>query len=247
MKTLLKYLTALLLLICAIGSMAYGTLGIIGAIFMLLAILICLPQTFNFIQKKIKVPIMTPMKYIAVIVFSIIGFSLMASTDEFAKFQKENDAKISEKKKEEEKTSSDSKPEVEKVLSPIEAEKHEIEEQIVLRDSNTIKSEVIVYNYIKNEVRADEIFKDKEFFVTGKVENLGKDMMGNIYVSLESNDPIRKTQCFTDDADFVAKLNKGDKVTFLGTCDGLMMNVIMKKCEPKENIESLKSRLKKLK
>jgi hypothetical protein len=95
---------------------------------------------------------------------------------------------------------------------------------------NTITASQLVAEYEANEVSADNNFKGKTFYVSGTVADIGKDVLNHIYVTLNSDNIIRKVQCYFEDAETAAKLNKGDKVTFKGTCKGLMMNVLMKDC-----------------
>jgi hypothetical protein len=101
---------------------------------------------------------------------------------------------------------------------------------------NTISANSLVDNYIQNEVRADENFKSKKFYVVGYVGNIGKDIMDDIYITLSSDDIIRSVQCYIEDKESVLQLQKGQKVTIYGTCNGLMMNVQMKDCQIVENL-----------
>ncbi|MBD2705600.1 hypothetical protein IC229_33640 [Spirosoma sp. BT702] len=96
---------------------------------------------------------------------------------------------------------------------------------------NTIPADNLVSFYMENEVKADKELKDKEFYVSGKIDAIAKDITNNIYITLKSQDPIRNVQCFIDDENAVAELSKGQKVLVKGTCSGLMMNVLMKDCQ----------------
>ena len=95
---------------------------------------------------------------------------------------------------------------------------------------NTVTATNLVGLYVENEVKADNQLKGQEFYVSGKIDAIGKDLMNKAYITLKSSDPVRAVQCFIDDVNVVAELQKGQKVTIKGTCDGLMMNVIMKDC-----------------
>ena len=96
--------------------------------------------------------------------------------------------------------------------------------------ANTIDAPSLVGAYMQNEVKADQNFKGKTFYVSGTVDQISKDIMDNIYVTLEGDGVIRSVQCYLDDADVAANLNKGEQVVIKGKCDGLMMNVQMKDC-----------------
>ena len=111
--------------------------------------------------------------------------------------------------------------------------------QIEERKNATVKASDLVEMYVQNEVNADNQLKGKKFYVEGRIGDIGKDILDDIYVTLESNDMIRSVQCFIDDKDLVAKLQKGQRITVFGKCDGLMMNVLMKDCEVVPNLADL--------
>lgn len=123
-------------------------------------------------------------------------------------------------------------------LDSIENVKHQ--EVIKERENQTIKAPNLTANYEANEVKADENFKGKSFYVEGVVRDIKKDIMGDIYVILEGDQMFRDVQCYFDDKNTASQLQKGMRVTFYGKCDGLMMNVLMKNCELVENLSDLK-------
>lgn len=41
---------------------------------------------------------------------------------------------------------------------------------------------------------------------------------------------LREVQCYFDNEDIAADFKRGQRATFKGKCDGLMMNVLMKDC-----------------
>jgi hypothetical protein len=116
--------------------------------------------------------------------------------------------------------------------------------EIETRKNQTISAQDLVQNYINNEVRADENFKNKQFYVEGTVSDIKKDIMDDIYVTLEGPEILREVQCYFDDKETASKLEKGMRVTFYGKCDGLMMNVLMKNCKFVENLQTLQKRKK---
>lgn len=86
--------------------------------------------------------------------------------------------------------------------------------------------------YDENEVSADQKYKNKQLEVTGKIDDIGKDIFDSIYITLKTDDMIGSVQVyFSDkDAESVAKLAKGDKVTVVGKGSGKSLtNVIIKK------------------
>ena len=109
------------------------------------------------------------------------------------------------------------------------------------RKKQTISAADLTQNYIDNEVRADENFKNKEFYVEGTVNDIKKDIMDDIYVTLNGSEMFREVQCYFDDKNTASQLEKGMKVTFYGKCDGLMINVLMKNCKLVDNLKDLEA------
>jgi hypothetical protein len=119
--------------------------------------------------------------------------------------------------------------------------------EIEIRKNQTIKASLLTNSYIENEVRADESYKNKSFYVEGVVTDIKKDIMNDIYVTLEGSEMFRQVQCYFDDKETASKLEKGMRVTFYGKCDGLMINVLMKNCKLVDNLKKLEEDLKKKK
>lgn len=90
----------------------------------------------------------------------------------------------------------------------------------------------LVYEYEQNEVASDSKYKGKILRVRGAVGDIKKDILDELYVTLEAGDPIRSVQCYFDKehSGALAKLSKGASISIRGRCDGLMMNVILKDC-----------------
>ena len=112
------------------------------------------------------------------------------------------------------------------------------------REDQTIKATNLAASYEENEVKADENFKGKTFFVEGTVSEIKKDIMdGSIYVVLAGNQMFRDVHCFIDDKDAASQLQKGMRVTFQGECEGLeIINVHMKNCVLVDNLSDLKKK-----
>jgi hypothetical protein len=83
--------------------------------------------------------------------------------------------------------------------------------------------------YEKNEVSADQMYKGKILAVEGTIENIGKDIIDSIYITLETGDFLSNVQCYfkKEDADIVANLSKGQNVTVVGKCTGLSLGSVM--------------------
>ena len=95
---------------------------------------------------------------------------------------------------------------------------------------STFTAKQLMDEYEANEVSADNNFKGKTFYVSGKIKDIKKDVLNHIYVTLDAGGLVRQVQCYVEDAETASKLTKGLQVTFKGTCDGLMINVLMKDC-----------------
>jgi acyl carrier protein len=106
------------------------------------------------------------------------------------------------------------------------------------RKSATISAADLFAHYEANEVKADQNFKDKTFFVEGVVDDIGKDILGDPYVTLRSTN-IFSVQCMVEDENVVAELSKGMRVTVQGTCDGKMGNVLMRNCKLVPNLADM--------
>lgn len=100
-----------------------------------------------------------------------------------------------------------------------------------LKKNHTYAANQLMAEYMSNEVRADENFKEKTFWVTGTIKDIGKDVLDKPYITLNSGDLIRSVQCYINDKQALSSLEKGAQVTIKGTCKGLMVNVLMKDCE----------------
>lgn len=91
----------------------------------------------------------------------------------------------------------------------------------------------LIASYETNEISADRTFKGKVFLVQGRVSTVGKDLMDNMYVSLEGNDDtFRQVQCFfaDDQEDELTEIGQGSWVTLRGKVDQLMGNVHLSDC-----------------
>ncbi|MDA7668783.1 OB-fold putative lipoprotein [bacterium] len=95
----------------------------------------------------------------------------------------------------------------------------------------------IIKAYSENEVKADLKYDEKVVELTGRVEDIGKDIADKTYILLgkfTSADFLpRSVQCYFTDGEVrsVAGLSNGDVVTVKGRIDGLMLNVQMKTCK----------------
>lgn len=87
--------------------------------------------------------------------------------------------------------------------------------------------------YEANDIAADRKYKGKVLQMTGTVDNISRDILDTIYVTLKAgNATFFRIQCFFDDGseEAVAKLSSGQSLTIRGRCDGKFGNVMLKDC-----------------
>jgi hypothetical protein len=83
--------------------------------------------------------------------------------------------------------------------------------------------------YDDNPIAADSRFKGNRVIVTGRIDHMGRDILGSPYIVLEND-----VQCGFSKADeaIVAGFKKGQKVAITGTVRGLILvGVYVKNCE----------------
>lgn len=92
-----------------------------------------------------------------------------------------------------------------------------------------VTAEELLKAYRENEVAADQRFKGQTLRVSGRVNNVGKDIANNAYVTLGESG-LRSVQAFFSRAteSQLVPLTKGSQVVVEGRCDGLLMNVLIK-------------------
>lgn len=86
--------------------------------------------------------------------------------------------------------------------------------------------------YKGNEIAADEKYKGKILIVKGTVSDIGKDILDDMYLTLDTGNPILSVQTFFADRfkSRLASMKKGDRVALRCRCDGKFGNVLMKDC-----------------
>ncbi|MEX0966677.1 MAG: hypothetical protein WD077_05530 [Bacteroidia bacterium] len=80
--------------------------------------------------------------------------------------------------------------------------------------------------YDDNEVAADDKYLDRKLMVHGVIEDIGKDIMGDPYVSL-GVDYLQSVNCYfsDDNMNVISKLRKGQNLTVIGVCKGKTLNI----------------------
>jgi hypothetical protein len=97
----------------------------------------------------------------------------------------------------------------------------------------TISANVLYHAYDANEVAADEKYKGKSVKITGKVQSIGKDILGSPYVVIGGSGMLDGVQCVfaTSETSPLASLSKGQTVTISGTVSGKMVQPMVSDCK----------------
>lgn len=101
-----------------------------------------------------------------------------------------------------------------------------------VQPSITVSAEKLYSDYEDNGVAADGKYKGKVIRVTGVVNNIDRDIMDNIYVTLKGDQYFGDIQCFFSESyvGIASQLSKGQRITVKGMCDGKLMNVMLNGC-----------------
>ena len=95
--------------------------------------------------------------------------------------------------------------------------------------------------YSKNEIDADDKYKDKYLEVDGYVDVVGKNIVGSPYITLLTNDLVGRVQCMiaNQDVSKAAKIKKGQLVTLVGKCNGKeLVNIVLYECVFKDEAKA---------
>lgn len=92
--------------------------------------------------------------------------------------------------------------------------------------------------YEENQVNADNQYKGKLLEVTGIIDDIGKDILDDVYITVNDGDEYSFTsvQCFFKDKGEIEKvtgLKSGSEITIIGKCDGELFNISLKDCKIK--------------
>lgn len=106
----------------------------------------------------------------------------------------------------------------------------------------------VLAQYDSNAVKADEIFKNNNTYVTGRITDIGKDIMDNPYITI-GDYKFSSVQCMfsKNSTSKLMNLQKGQVVLLKGICKGKLMNVLLRDCSFEETIPQLNKKLKALK
>lgn len=104
----------------------------------------------------------------------------------------------------------------------------------MLESVSVVTAKEIEEEYNENSVKADNKYLDKYVIVSGVVDNVGKDILDNVYVMINDGNEysILGVQCYVADSELpnAAELKTGDKVYILGICGGQLFNISLDDC-----------------
>lgn len=84
-------------------------------------------------------------------------------------------------------------------------------------------------DFNRNEQNANNRYNGKVIEVSGAIRNVSKDKKGATVVLLNTDDMIGSVLC-TFETPPESKLTDGQEVTIKGQCSGLLMDVVLNKC-----------------
>lgn len=99
-----------------------------------------------------------------------------------------------------------------------------------------VSAQQLYAEYKENEVAADQKYKGKTLEISGTINNIGKDIIDNPYITLDVDELIASVQCSfkKSEEDVVANLKKGQEVIVIGKGNGFLLNVQVKDSKIKE-------------
>lgn len=98
-----------------------------------------------------------------------------------------------------------------------------------------VTADEIVREYKANEIAADAKFKGKQVEISGTIDTIGKDVLGDAYFSMRSGDGFNGVQCYLENEEDGLSLSSGQQIKATGEVSGWnILNVTIKKCTPKE-------------
>lgn len=86
--------------------------------------------------------------------------------------------------------------------------------------------------YEENEIAADARYGDRVLQVSGTIKDMGKDILSDLYVTLETENYGGSVQCMLADSE-IAKavlLTKGSQIVVKGENSGKLGNIVLRDC-----------------
>lgn len=106
-----------------------------------------------------------------------------------------------------------------------------------VQKKNTVSASGLLDYYEKNEVKADNAFKDNSFFVKGPIKSISKDFTGDAYLSI-GDDDFKSVRCYFKDQNELTELKPGQVVTIKGVGGGFVMgDALIRECTLAKNLK----------
>ena len=97
-----------------------------------------------------------------------------------------------------------------------------------------VTASVLYEAYYQNTVAADSIYKGQVIQVTGAIDSIDEDVLGDVYITLKNpEDKWTSIQCYFPEGrrSELAQLESGQTVHVKGVCHGMsFLNVLVKGC-----------------
>ncbi len=110
------------------------------------------------------------------------------------------------------------------------------QKQEVQQEPTVVEATVLVGEFDKNKLSANEKYKDKLVQTTGYIKNISNDVTGNYYLSLNPNNDQyyfgTTITCYFQEKDELTSLANGQSVTVQGTMQEMTLGIVsMKDCK----------------
>jgi len=96
----------------------------------------------------------------------------------------------------------------------------------------SIQSASLVAAYEENAVAADSRYKGRWLEISGRIDDIGTDILGAPYITFEANGPWGVQAMFTRNRDerLVGTFTKGQSLTLLCRGSGKLLNILVREC-----------------
>lgn len=181
--------------------------NIVAGTLLIIASLILLPPTYSFISKKFNTHLSKGVRIVSALILFAIG-SFISGSSTIDQYDV-----VTEKSQQEEAVT-----------------KQSPQEQFI-----EVTAYVLSKAYEDNTVAADQIYKDKNVRITGIIDDIGKDILDDPYVTFEGTQTsFFGVQCMfgRGNEGSLVSLSKGQELTVTGKVSGeLIGNVLVKGCK----------------
>ena len=104
---------------------------------------------------------------------------------------------------------------------------------------DNVVASTLYQEYDSNQIAADKKYKGRKLSISGTVQYISYDILGEPFIVLSDTDLSTGVQCMfpRSDANLLASLHKGNEVIVVGHCDGhVLLNVLIRECSLAPNM-----------